>query len=203
MTLQSKKKLGLVAGLLLATACSQPGVYRSQPLAAKPVSTESLSADSTKWPATFGIGRLAADELIRQWDTDVRPDGQGLPAGSGNAATGKILYAAKCAACHGATGTEGPYNKLVSHGQDKQEKTIGNYWPYATTLYDYIGRAMPYNQPGSLTADEIYSLTAFLLSANRITDSTTVLNAQTLPAIKMPAQPQFVDDDRKGGPEVR
>ena len=137
-------------------------------------------------------------------DISIRPDGKGLPPGSGTAATGKELYAVKCAACHGKTGTEGPYARLVGPmGDTTKAKTIGNYWPYATTIFDYTRRAMPYTAPGSLSDAEVYSLTAFLLAANNIIDSSTVVDAQSLPRVKMPAREFYVPDDRRGGPEVR
>jgi len=88
-------------------------------------------------------------------------------------------------------------------GDTTKTKTIGNYWPYSTTLFDYIRRAMPYNAPGSLKDNEVYSLSAYLLYINKIIDSTTIMNRSTLPEVKMPAQPYFVNDDRRGGPEVR
>lgn len=163
---------------------------------------DSVTMDSVRWPESFSLGHMATEAEIKAWDIDVRPDGKGLPAGSGNFVAGQQLYAAKCAVCHGKTGKEGPNNQLVG-GADVKEKTIGNYWPYSTTLFDYIRRAMPFNQPGSLSDKEVYSLTAFLLAANQIIDSTTVINAETLPKIQMPAQKHFVPDDRRGGPEVR
>ena len=110
----------------------------------------------------------------------------------------------KCATCHGRTGVEGPQARLVGAMDDTTKaKTIGNYWPYATTLFDYTRRAMPYNAPGSLTAKEVYGLTAFLLYANKIIDSNKIIDAKSLPAIVMPAKKLFVSDDRHGGPEVR
>lgn len=167
-------------------------------------------ADTTGWPASFRLGRPATAALIAAWDIDVRPDGMGLPPGSGNAVSGKPVYMAKCAACHG-TGAEPPDAKLPgpalmndSAGTDRKKlKTIGNYWPYATTIFDYVRRTMPYNAPGTLTADELYSLTAYLLHANRIIDEQTVINAATLPKVKMPARELFIPDDRHAGPEVR
>lgn len=160
------------------------------------------------WPKTSGMGRVASAAEIAALDIDVRPDGRGLPPGSGTVHAGQRLYQQKCARCHGRTGIEGPYNVLVSIQGDttrksKQEKTIGNYWPYASTLYDYIHRAMPYDSSGSLTPEQVYSLTAFLLHANNIIDSTLVLTNQNLPQVVMPAQEMFVPDDRRGGPEVR
>lgn len=165
--------------------------------------------DTVKWPAKFGFGRTATVEEIAAWDIDVRPDGKGLPPGQGNPAAGKAIYALKCAACHGAGGTEQPGVKLpapalVSDTLAKSKpKSIGNYWPYATTLFDYMRRTMPYNLPGSLTDNEVYSLTAYLLSANKIIKQETVLNAQNLPKIVMPAKRLFIIDDRKGGPEIK
>ena len=160
--------------------------------------------DTTDWPKTFGIGRTATQAEISVLDISIRPDGLGLPPGTGNVAKGKKIYDVKCFTCHGKTGTEGPFSSLVSvPGDSTKAKTIGNYWPYATTLFDYIRRAMPFNQPGSLGNDEVYSLTAYLLYKNRITDETTVLSAANLPKIKMPAQHLFVNDDRHGGPEVK
>jgi mono/diheme cytochrome c family protein len=161
-------------------------------------------SDTLAWPSSFGIGRPATASEIAVLNIYIRPDGKGLPAGSGNAESGKIIYAAKCAVCHGRTGTEGPFMQLVSRTSDSSRvKTIGNYWPYATTIFDYTRRAMPFNAPGSLSDNEVYSLTAFLLAANHIIDSQAVITAKNLADIKMPARGRFVPDDRKGGPEVR
>jgi cytochrome c len=165
------------------------------------------SYDTTQWPSSFGLGRVATVKEIDSLDFDVRPDGKGLPQGEGTYAQGKIIYQEKCSLCHGKNGNDGPYNKLVIAPQSKDdkrgEKTIGNYWPYASTVYDYVHRAMPYDHPGSLTNDEVYSITAFLLAKNKIIDSTLVLNAKNLSSVIMPAQKLFVNDDRKGGSEIR
>jgi len=161
-------------------------------------------SDTVAWPSSFGFGRQATAAELAALGISIRPDGKGLPAGSGNAMAGKIIYAAKCAVCHGKTGMEGPYMQLVSKADDSLRiKTIGNYWPYATTIFDYTRRAMPFNAPGSLSDNEVYGLTAFLLAANRVIDSQTVINSGNLGGIKMPARGRFVPDDRKGGPEVR
>ena len=154
------------------------------------------------WPDRFGFGRPATSQQIAAWDIDVRPDGSGLPPGAGTVQEGRRLYTSKCASCHGVTGVEGPYSHLVSSDTSKA-KTIGNYWPYATTLFDYIRRAMPFSAPGSLKNEEVYDLTAFLLYANNLIDSTTVMDASSLPKVKMRAKSLFVPDDRKGGPEIR
>lgn len=160
------------------------------------------------WPSSFGFGRIASAREIDSIDIDVNPQGVGLPAGSGNVHFGKQVYAAKCEICHGKNGREGPYNKLVAvfHEADslqRGEKAIGNYWPYATTVYDYINRAMPYNAPGTLSPDEVYALTAFLLYKNNLIDSTVVIDAKNLPLVQMPARNFFVDDDRVGGAELK
>jgi mono/diheme cytochrome c family protein len=165
--------------------------------------------DTTLVPAKFGFGTAATPQEIAKWDIAIRPDGKGLPTGQGDAAKGKVIYALKCAACHGATGAEVPDVKLpapalISDTSAKSKpKTIGNYWPYATTLFDYMRRTMPYNLPGSLTDNEVYSLTAYLLNANKIIPADAVLDATTLPKIVMPAKKLFITDDRKGGPEVK
>ena len=169
--------------------------------------SDPLLADTLSQPGHFGFGRAATEEEIAALDIDVRPDGKGLPKGEGNATEGKLIYALKCAGCHGATGTEGPNDRLVA-GDTTQErarriKAIGNYWPYATTVFDYIRRAMPFNQPGSLTDREVYSLTAYLLHANGLWEEKVGLNAGNLPKIKMPAHDKFVPDDRRDGPEIR
>ncbi|SES02988.1 c-type cytochrome [Pedobacter rhizosphaerae] len=165
--------------------------------------------DTAKKAVKFGFGRTATPKEIASWDIDVRPDGKGLPAGKGDVKTGRIIYTTKCAVCHGANGTETPGVKLPGAAlvgdtlAKARPKTIGNYWPYATTLFDYIRRSMPYNLPGSLTDNEVYGLTAYLLNANKIIKADVVLDAQNLPQIVMPARKLFIMDDRKGAPEIK
>lgn len=165
-------------------------------------------------PSRFGsIGHDATRAEIKAWDIDVNPAGNGLPPGRGTYAAGAALFAQKCAACHGVRGEGmGPYPRLIGRdpragfpfGQDlKYVKTVGNYWPYATTIYDYVNRAMPLTAPGSLRPDEIYSLTAFLLAENEIIDRNAVMDARTLPAVRMPSHDRFVVDDRKPGAGFR
>jgi cytochrome c len=151
---------------------------------------------------TLSIGRTANAADIERWDIDVGPDGVGLPAGSGTPRQGEKIYLEKCAGCHGRNGQKGR-DKLVGPPGDKRKKTIGNYWPYATTVFDYIRRAMPPAAPGSLTDDELYALTAHLLHLNSIIATDDEMNAETLPRIIMPALDRFVPDDRQGGTEVR
>lgn len=170
-------------------------------------------AASADEPASYGFGRDATVEEIAAWDIDVRPDGAGLPPGEGTVAEGKQIYAAKCAVCHGKTGVEGPNDRLVVMSPDEpfpdsaepdtwRHRTIGNYWPYATTVFDYILRSMPQNIPGSLEAGEVYSLTAYLLFLNDIIPANAEMNAQTLPQVQMPAYGKFVPDNRLDYKEV-
>ena len=162
-----------------------------------------------KTTAFFGFGKPTTPQEIAVLDIDVRPDGKGLPQGQGDPTKGKVLYFNNCVACHGNNDTDLskvklPAPILVSDTTAKSRpKTIGNYWPYATTLFDYLRRAMPYNAPGTLTNNEVYSITAYLLSANKIIKQTQVLNAKNLPKIVMPAKKLFVMDDRKGGRDVK
>lgn len=151
-------------------------------------------------PARYGFGSPATETEIKGWDIDVAPDGAGLPPGHGTVSQGAMVYAAKCASCHGATGIEGPHNRLVggrgSLATDHPIKTIGSFWPYATTVYDYIHRAMPLTAPQSLTPDEVYSLVAWLLHQNGIIPKETVMDARALPAVRMPNRNRFVTDPR-------
>lgn len=163
-------------------------------------------AAEAELPDRFGFGTPADEARIAAWDIDVRPDGEGLPAGEGSVAEGAVVYAARCAACHGPTGVEGPNNRLVSTAawdDFPTEVAVGNYWPYATTLYDYTRRAMPQDAPGSLTADQTYAVIAWVLNQNRIVPADAVMNAATLPAVEMPARERFVVDDRLESDEVR
>jgi mono/diheme cytochrome c family protein len=149
---------------------------------------------------TYGLGRPVSADAIRKFGALIPPSGEGLPAGSGTAEKGKAIYAAQCARCHGATGREGPEDVLVggigSLATPKPDKTVGSYWPYATTLWDYLNRAMPFDRPGVLSADDVYSVTAYVLQLNGIVSSTDVLDASTLPKIRMPNRDGFVPDAR-------
>lgn len=157
-------------------------------------------------PDHFGFGADASAARVALWDISVRPDGEGLPVGSGSVADGRIVYLTYCVACHGATGVEGPNDRLVGTEEWDQwpvGSTVGNYWPYATTLYDYIRRAMPQLTPGILTSDQTYAVIAYVLNLNGIVPDEAVMNATTLPMVEMPARDRFVVDNRRGGAEVR
>jgi cytochrome c len=163
----------------------------------------------------FGLGQPATPAEIASRDVDVGPDGAGLPAGRGSASEGAAIFAAKCAVCHGEHG-EG---RLPMHpaliGRDPRAenfvfgqqagltRTIGNYWPNATTVFDYVRRAMPQSAPGSLTNDEVYALTAYLLAANQVIASDAMLDSASLGRVKMPYASRFVRDDRRGGKEIK
>ena len=142
------------------------------------------------------LGREATPAEIAGWDISVGPDGAGLPPGKGTAATGATVYAQKCEACHGAKGAGQPNDRLVG-GQGTLAgktpvRTIGSYWPYATTVFDYVRRAMPYAEPQSLSADEVYAVTAYLLALNGIIGENDEMNAQTLPKVTMPNRANFI-----------
>lgn len=149
---------------------------------------------------TYGLGRPASAREISGWDIDVRPDGKGLPPGRGDAAQGKPLYESQCAACHGMKGEGKPADALVGGrgtlATDKPVMTVGSYWPYATTVWDYINRAMPFLAPQSLKADEVYAITAYLLYLNGIVGERDEMNAATLPKVEMPNRKGFVTDPR-------
>ena len=141
------------------------------------------------------LGKAISPADIAPWDITIMPDGTGLPAGSGTPAQGAPIFQAKCSACHGENGkggvaaavTAGPPRASLDGG-----KTIANFWPYATTIFDFVRRAMPYNAPHSLKDDEVYALTAYLLSLNKIIGDNDVMNAQTLPKVKMPNRDNFI-----------
>ena len=145
----------------------------------------------------LGIGRQPGADEIAGWDIDVSPDGAGLPPGHGSVAEGKAVFAAHCAACHalspGGPALAGP---VLAGGRGSLAtahplRTVGSYWPYATTLFDYVRRAMPFNAPHSLSDDEVYAVTAYVLRANEIVDDGAVLDAGSLAAIRMPNRDGF------------
>jgi S-disulfanyl-L-cysteine oxidoreductase SoxD len=166
------------------------------------------------WVFAFGSGTVSAQAPnlgkpiraadIAQWDIDIEPDGAGLPAGSGTSDLGASIFADQCAACHGdggkgaTTTTSGApaappvVSDVKRNGIDDTTLTIANYWPYATTLFDYIRRAMPWTSPRSLTDDQVYALTAYILAQNKLIDGKQVIDAQTLPQVRMPNRDGFI-----------
>jgi S-disulfanyl-L-cysteine oxidoreductase SoxD len=217
--------MGMRATLFLVAAASLLGCAEAGdrprdggaglPSAASAFTTAEI-ASSERVPDRLGFGRAATPQEIAEIDIDVMPDGTGLPPGEGTVAAGATLYAARCAQCHGATGEGVPGAGDVlagwSHADifdapgeagNERRKTIGSYWPFATTLFDYIRRAMPFDRPGSLTDPEVYALTAYLLHLNEIIPGDAVIDARTLPAVRMPAADRLVEDDRETSNVVR
>src|SRR5215467_7295005 len=141
------------------------------------------------------FGQPISPEDAAAWDISIAPDGVGLPPGSGTPAQGAVVYAAKCAACHGQKG-EGKTNARLVGGQitgpNPAVKTVGSYWPYATMVFDFTRRAMPWTAPKSLTDDEVYAVTAHILRLNGIIGDNDVLDAKTLPQVKMPNRDGFI-----------
>jgi S-disulfanyl-L-cysteine oxidoreductase SoxD len=167
-------RLILSAAALLISAYAAPVLAADEPHFGKPISPQDLAA----------------------WDISIGPDGVGLPPGKGTVAQGEAVYAAKCQACHGEKGEGRPNDRLVGGAgtiaPDKAPvKTVGSYWPYATTLFDYVRRAMPWDRPKSLTDDEVYAVAAYILNLNGIIGADEVLDAQSLPKVKMPNREGF------------
>jgi len=197
------KRLVVIASSLILVACDTAQRAPAPPAMTAEGTTFVLPDQA---PDRFSFGSEASDERVALWDIDVKPDGEGLPEGSGTVSEGEAVYGVHCVSCHGQSGAEGPYDVLV--GTEPWEdspgtRSIGGYWPYATTLYDFIRRAMPQLTPGILTPDETYAVIAYILNLNGIIPDDGVMNAETLPAVVMPARDRFVVDDRQGGPEVR
>jgi S-disulfanyl-L-cysteine oxidoreductase SoxD len=146
------------------------------------------------------LGRVAAPEEIASWDISIGPDGAGLPTGSGTSKEGEAVYFAKCLACHGEKGAGKPNDALVGGrgtlAGDQVAKTVGSFWPHATTIFDYVRRAMPLNESKSLTNDDVYAVTAYILHLNGIIGEKDAINAQTLPKVRMPNRDGFVTFSR-------
>jgi S-disulfanyl-L-cysteine oxidoreductase SoxD len=173
-------RLGLILGFLLVVVLALALTVGTGPAAAQ----------------NAGLGKPLSETDIKQWDIAVLPDGTNLPPGSGTPAQGAKIFAEKCSACHGEGGVAPYYPALVggqplTNGIDTV-KTIANYYAYATTVFDYTRRAMPYNMPRSLTDDEVYSLTAYILAANKLIGDNDAMDAKTLPQVKMPNRDNFI-----------
>ncbi len=143
------------------------------------------------------LGKPISVEDLAAWDISIGPDGAGLPPGSGTVKQGETVFMAKCQACHAEKGAGTPNDRLVGGqgslpGDKPPVKTVGSYWPYATTLFDYIRRAMPFNESKSLTGDEVYGVVAYLLNLNGVIPESETMNAQSLPKVTMPNREGFV-----------
>ncbi len=162
---------------------------------------ESGATVQTGLPSHYPIGHSVSAEVIAGWDIEIRPDGLGLPEGVGSVEDGEALYEEKCSMCHGSFGEgEEQWPKLAggqgSLEEARPEKTVGSFWPYASTLWDYINRAMPFPAPQSLEPDEVYAITAYVLSLNEIVDDEFVLTKENFATIEMPNKDGFYVDDR-------
>jgi cytochrome c len=198
-----------------SAACSSPdGAPQRVAPGLNANSAADRPATPSEWPAEYALGQPARADWIAYLDTDVDTTGAGLPGGHGTAAEGAGVFMAKCASCHGARG-EGianapvliqpliPTDSFPWAGNPGAPKTVGNYWPFATTLYGYVRHSMPQTAPGSLTPNEVYEVVAYLLAENGVLARETVLDAQSLPKVKLPMRSRLVLDTRKGGAEVR
>lgn len=164
----------------------------------------SATPSHAQTPIRYGIGQAATPGEIKGWDIDIGRDGSGLPPGRGSVTQGRTVFAEQCAACHGANGEGAVGDRLVG-GQGtiataKPVKTVGSFWPYAPTLFDYIRRAMPLNAPQSLSNEDVYAVSAYILNLNGLLPADATLDAKTLSAIKMPNRDMFTADPR---PDVR
>jgi cytochrome c len=189
----------LAVQILLASVIGMVGIAARQtaPAATATPRKSPASAQTTKVaPKGPGLGVPATAAEIESADVSIGPDGAGLPPGSGTPAQGDAIFATKCIACHGMQGS-GTVNDQLVGGQGTLKtatpvKTIGSYWPYATTVFDYVRRAMPYPTPHSLSDSEVYALTAYLLSLNGIIAKDSVMDAKTLPQVQMPNRGNFI-----------
>jgi mono/diheme cytochrome c family protein len=200
--------------LLIAIACAAPDGAPQRVTYTHVGNAEMRPATPTEWPDRYALGTPASAAHIALIDTDVDTTGAGLPQGQGTAIEGAAVYAAKCAGCHGAKG-EGitPSPVLVAPlvatdsfpwaSKASAPKTVGNYWPFATTLFQYVRDAMPSASPGSLSSTEVYQVVAYLLAENGVFARDAVLDAKTLPAVRLPMRGRLVIDTRRGGAEVR
>ena len=194
-------KIFLFATSTLLVSCNQPASDDTQSATKTPTQVEDGAKYQDNLPTSYALGNHAAKEVIAGWDIEIRPDGLGLPPGAGSVEDGEELYEDKCAMCHGSFGEGvGQWPKL-SGGEDtltddRPEKTVGSYWPYASTLWDYINRAMPFTEPQSLEADEVYAITAYVLYLNEIVEDDFELTKENFATIEMPNKDGFYLDNR-------
>ncbi|PVB62176.1 c-type cytochrome [Labrenzia sp. 011] len=214
--LKKEKDLENVIAYLATFSSSAPAAEEQQGSAEpEPAEGEVQTAEAASAPApvsatrdggVFGLGRVATEDEIAAWDIDVRPDGMGLPQGSGTVADGEVLYTDNCAVCHGDFGEGVGRWPVLAGGQDtltdeRPEKTIGSYWPYLSTVYDYVRRAMPYGNARSLSDDDVYAITAYLLYLNDIVeDEDFELSNENFTEIRLPNEENFIADDRAEEP---
>ncbi|MBU4528796.1 MAG: c-type cytochrome [Hoeflea sp.] len=221
MAFAGLKKDDEIANVLAYLKTFSQGEAASAPAAEEPADAAPVeAADSTPAVSTepapamvveaskgaFGLGRVAMPEEIAAWDIDIRPDGMGLPEGKGTVAEGDPIFAEKCAVCHGDFGEGAGRWPVLAGGQDtltreRPEKTIGSYWPYLSTVFDYVRRAMPFGDARSLSDDDVYALTAYLLYLNDVvTEEDFELSNENFSSIRLPNEENFIADDRLSEP---
>ncbi|MBN8968456.1 MAG: cytochrome c [Rhizobiales bacterium] len=197
---RSAKFIGLS---LVAAAALFVFAPASAPAKQKVAAHHDADKSAAKPAAKLGVGRVALPEEVAAWDTDVRPDGQGLPPGKGTAKQGDEIFQAQCASCHGEFGQGVGRWPVLAGGlgtlkAERPDKTVGSYWPDVSTVYDYVQRAMPFGNARSLSHDELYSVVAYILMMNDvIKDENLELNEKNLATIKLPNAANFFDDDRE------
>lgn len=195
-----KSLKGTLAGGLLASFVAGGLIFVAAPGVSPALSQ--AKKDPKAAPKKLALGRAALPQEVKAWNIDIRPDGQGLPAGKGSVKQGEKLFIEQCASCHGDFGEgkdrwpvlAGGFGTLKSQGP---EKTIGSYWPYLSTVYDYIYRAMPFGNAQSLTPDQVYAITAYLLFMNEVVEDDFVLSDKNFAKVKLPNQKNFYMDDRQ------
>ncbi len=204
--LKCRSGLAFVAAALTAGAIAAPTAFaqskKSEP--ARSATAQPVKAEAGKGEAKrkFNIGREATPKEIAGWDIDVRPDGQGLPDGKGSVQEGEEIYMARCAACHGEFGEGAGRWPHIAGGKgslatDDPNKTVGSYFPYLSTLFDYVRHAMPFGDSQSLTNEELYAVVAYILNLNDIVDDKFVLTKESFKTIRMPNEKGFFEDDRE------
>lgn len=189
-------------------AANEPAAATTAPPAATPQNAADAAPASptSQGQSVVGLGRAATDEEIAAWDIDIRPDGLGLPLGKGTVGDGEPIFEAQCASCHGDFGEAVDRWPVLAGGHDsltddRPVKTVGSYWPYPSTIFDYIRRAMPFGNARSLSNDETYALTAYVLYLNDVvTDEAFELSNENFASIKLPNEANFIDDDRLAEP---
>ena len=185
--LKSRKAVGLLIALAAGAASAETAAPKAE--------TEAAATE------TFGLGRPALPEEVAAWDLDVSPDGTGLPEGSGDVMTGEEVYLDNCASCHGdfAEGLDNWPSLSGGEGtldREDPEKTIGSYWPYLSTVWDYVHHSMPFGNAQTLSADDTYAITAYLLYSNGMVEDDFVLSKENFGEVKMPNAEGFIEDDR-------
>ena len=215
-----RRCVAVAAAMLAVTACGRgEGDQAAESGTAAMTVTMSASADQQvaaragAAEAVYGFGTSATESQIAAWDIDIGPDGAGLPPGQGTVAQGLDVWVRhRCILCHGPTGQEGPNDIIAGRipgdefpfANDRSlRSTVGNYWPYATTLFDYTRRAMPFDLPGTMTNEEVYAVVGAMLYFNNLLPADAVVDSATVVDTRMPARDRFVPDNRTGGPTIR